>query len=605
VELTSAALVPNVLARKLAEEWRESHPEYTDQQPAAAAADLAAAAAAAGAQPHKQSPPADDCLKAAAAAAAVAYTHEIQLSQGSDSNQGQAAPAAQGEGKEEQGEFEPNPITAAVLAASMDPVDCAAVPHKLNSSSDEACQDGLVDKQLAQQAYAQAVAAAAASSGIAVATAVWAPDQQQAGAAAAVAVAVDGDTAVGRCNSTNSESASSITFGRPTSSRSLPSLTGVPSGVLRDNGPFELRPSAADVPSLNTWPNAVPVVLQPQQQQQQLPTWPPQQQQQVQVQVQQPFAPLGGVTDGMFSPTSSTAYSRGSRQERAAAAAAAAAAMAQQQQGFGLDQLQATLGRASEATYRIAVTHGTAEEAEQVRASHQQLQHERLQQQERAYLQQHVQQLMSSRAQAPVRQQQQQLQGVAASSSVTVSNGVQYMPYGNNHAVNDQGLPSAPPHPSSSVAYHDADFGNSSAPNSPAALRQGAETPYATTLQSLQSLRPGGTAPEAEQSEASGLSRSIETRKVSPDRASARSMRGLRSAFASLGRHSRKKSDVDTLSNFDDAASISSTGSGRSTRSVGKNVLGMLKSIQYTMVSSDQEPTVICTNNTLCGLCAW
>lgn len=597
-QLSSNVLVANVLVRKLAQEWQEAHPSYKED---------AAVEPTAGAQGGTSS-------------SASCFQQQQGSLEGEEGDDGYCV--------WEDG-LDVDPKTAAILAASTSaglsttalkpgagaaagdfPALFAGSSGSSNNMQGQFAGDGEDDKEAAQRSYARAVAAAAAAEAqmFVVAPAFM----QAAGAAPPAAAAGHGGDGTG---SNNSSRCSSITFARATSSRSLPSITDrrAPSTELRlhsvPSGAAGLQPHSSM--QLGMWPSVslaqpAPSIPEHQQQPQSLAaaagssnhTSAAAAAAAVAAPAEHAPAPVRGAGEdvarrlGLTGSESRRLSTSSSRQERTAAAQAAAAAIAQGQHGpFNLEKLHRTLGHAAEVRYRLAARDSSAAAAEEMKVQQQQMQQERDQQRNRAFLQQHVDTVL--RSQSPLRQQQlsispsgeaylqQQQPGGSSSSNRALQSSVSMcaVPPSQQHQAARGGASTSSQHqsgaPPAAALRH--------CQSVPSAAMQGAAASY-SALQHSASRSSPSVPPSVRSVASSTRSSASAAEPVAPA-----PRRGL-SGFM-MGRSGRRTSDVDAASvaDRDDIASVSSTGSGDSRRSVGKSMMGVLKSIKYSMVYEDDK----------------
>jgi len=367
---------------------------------------------------------------------------------------------------------------------------------------------------------------------------------------------------------------------------------------------------------------------QQQQQQQQQPSLPGWQQQTHQQQVWQqpeqawPLSPQGWLQQGqqpalppvqlqhhgfVVGPTSLSSGGGGSSssQERSAggstapaavaAAAAAAAAATGREADVSLTHLHATLGRAAETRHRMALRHGTADAAVML-LQRQQLQQERLQKEEKEYLQQHVARLMTQQE-----LQQRQRGGSFSSDNSGTDAGLSFGTAG-----------TAASHPSGVSRLQGDCLGASQ-------VQQGMELLQLPPPQQQQQQQAGDHSRRCSssgidrQTGLPGVTHSFTAASREPSRSldaastSSRSHSDKRpgaawglqqqqqqryvasvstaSVSSAVARHRSLGSDAGTNSvQGDDAVSVSSTVSGSSKRSVGKSLMSALKGLKYMTV---------------------
>jgi hypothetical protein len=272
--------------------------------------------------------------------------------------------------------------------------------------------------------------------------------------------------------------------------------------------------------------------------------------------------------------------------------------VAQQQQGsFRLQDLHGTLGRAAETRYRMSLRHSSPAAAEAVLSMQQQIQQERSQQQqqgqaaeEREYLQQHMERLM--RSQTPER-----VCRFSASGSPSPSPGHQrpQQPDLGGHSTSMSApFSSIPGPPSSSSGRSGASpgggatyvhFRQSADFAAPAALRESRSDSAGTGRNSTGSYRSApvaaaGAPPPSAPASVDLCSSSVATSAPKP---------GSGLSVLSFARLRQQPVERQTSSQFDDRASVCSSSSSSSRRSVGKNLLGALKSLKYSMVYDDDK----------------
>jgi hypothetical protein len=552
VQLNVTVIVPNIAIRKMAQDWAQANPGYKQQQQQHEEATLRASTA--DSAQHTLRPAGTACDAAA-----------VSTEKGGKDLQ--AVPSA-----EDDCCFNINPKTAAILAAgkqaglsisdNFDPSKLAASLSPVGSSA--SCAEGVKgeqDKMQAQQAYARAVAAAAAaeSSVITAAPAVaWSAGR----AGEQITQLQSVDSGGSRC--------SSITFARGNSASTLARMPVLPAT------PEATAAAATAASDINLYPAAQASAAGPSRQHQQ------QQQQRQQSPRQQ-------------SPRGFNLQGRRSRTDRAAAASAAAAAVLAQHSGgagFNLRDLHGALDRAADSRYAMTNRLRGADAAEAVRENTQQLRQERevqrqqlVQQEEREYLQQHMERLMQD--------QSQQLRAHPANSSTlsTITSGVP------NPTVGWAGTPAGSTASVRCAASAPAVALGMDGPVSTHAAAAGAGTQYPAQQQRRISPQhswdsdtyPQPSAPTAPRSEASysqTRQRAVEQQGPPVVQHSNTMASSFFGRFKKGGSQAGSQAgDAVPSSVFDDTASVSSYGSSSSRRSVRSLVGGAMKNLKYAMVS--------------------